>query len=276
MERTSTIDSQKDMTNEGIGDTIRLGTLLALLAVPGIMRAEDISENLPKTNTITAQAITNAIDKATEQQKTYGGYTAVQASNIVARTLYMEARSEGEKGIDAVASVLLNRAGKKAENLPDVCLKPKQFSCWNDKTNLDAKSYTIVIPKGAAKKGKDQTMWLYCQKIAGKLLNANFTSTVGNRNCYHTTSITPSWDSTMKNKTTIGKHVFGYLPEYDGSKKSGSTAPKQKTHTIKKGDTLRKIAIANNTTVDRLLELNPSLKKNPNLIKLNSKIILPN
>lgn len=281
---------------EGIGDTIRLGTLLALLAVPGIMRAEDISQNLPKTDTITAQTVATAIEKVDAQQKkTYGGYSAIQASNIVARTLYMEARSEGTNGMNAVASVIMNRAGKKAENLPGICLAEKQFSCWNDKSNLDAKSYTTLIPKGAAKKGKDQDAWKYCQELAGKLMNEKFESTVGNRNSYHTTGVKPDWDAKMKDKKTIGKHVFGYLPEHDGvkkaakaaaaKKKSVATKPvatksapsiaKTKPYKVKDGDILSRIALRNKTTVNKILDVNPNLKKNPNLLKVGMTINIP-
>ena len=147
------------MLDEGLGDYIKLGVLLMLLAVPGVAEAEDIAKNIPKNN-VTAQTAINAVEKATKQEKTYSGFTAAQASNIVARTLYMEARSERKTGIDAVASVIYNRADKKAENLPTVCLKEKQFSCWNDITNKKPKTYKTIIPIGATKKGKDREMWM--------------------------------------------------------------------------------------------------------------------
>lgn len=63
--------------------------------------------------------------------------------DILARTLWGESRSEGRKGMEAVASVILNRVAKpswwsrtKADGIPDntvaaVCLKPWQFSAWN-------------------------------------------------------------------------------------------------------------------------------------------------
>lgn len=280
------MDSQEEL-KEGIGDIIRLGTLLTLLAVPGILKAEDIKENLPKTVNITAQAVSDAISKVDIATKTYGGYSASQASNILARTLYMEARSEGTTGIDAVASVILNRAGGKAEKMPYVCLKPSQFSCWNDIGNKDSKNYAVKIPKGAAKKGKDQTAWIYCQELAGKLLSENFKSTVGNRNSYHTTAVTPKWDSKMKDKKTIGKHVFGYLPENDGYRaakiakkqvvQKKTEVPIQKTipYIVKDGDILGKIAIKNGTTVSAILKANPQLNGNANKIRVGKTIQIP-
>lgn len=286
MATTSTTNSQEEMMEEGIGDFIRLGTLLTLLAVPGILKAEDISQNLPKTDKITAQDVTNAIEKVDAKQKSYGGYSATQASNIVARTLYMEARSEGTNGLNAVASVIMNRAGKKAENLPGICLAEKQFSCWNDKPNLDAKTYVSVIPKGAAKEGKDQDAWKYCQTLAGKLMNEEFKSTIDNRNCYHTTKVKPYWDAKMRDKKTIGKHVFGYLPEHDGERKAKRIAAKKATTTkttaaktvsykVKDGDILSRIAKKNKTTVAKILDVNPNLKKNPNFLKVGATINIP-
>lgn len=252
-----------------MGNVIRLGTLLTLLAVPGVISAKDIGEKLPKDK-VTAVDVQNGIKKTeAEAKKTYGGYTVMNAANILARTLYYEARSEGEKGIDAVASVILNRAHGKAENLPTVCLAKKQFSCWNEKKDLTPDKYTFLIPSGAAKKGKDREMWLYCQKIAGKMIFGEFKSTIGNRNAYHTISITPSWNTAMSDKTTIGNHIFGYLPEYNGNKANPSNFYK-----IRKGDSISKIAKAKNTTVDEILKLNPNIK-NPNKIFIGMKLKLP-
>ena len=42
---------------------------------------------------------------------TYGGFSEDKAYNIVARTLYDEARGESIMGLKAVASVIYNRAG---------------------------------------------------------------------------------------------------------------------------------------------------------------------
>ena len=58
--------------------------------------------------------------------------------NIFARTLWGEARSEGVEGIEAVASVILNRVRVAklfngywwGNDIIQVCQKPYQFSCW--------------------------------------------------------------------------------------------------------------------------------------------------
>ena len=63
---------------------------------------------------------------------------------ILARTLFGEARGEGDEGLEAVACVIMNRYksgkwftgydvlnGKKIPSVAQTCLKKAQFSCWN-------------------------------------------------------------------------------------------------------------------------------------------------
>ena len=266
--------------DESLGETIRLGTLLMLLSVPGLMSANDIKTRLPSSN-ITSQNVIKALDDIQNEQKVYNGYTTLQISNILARTLYMEARNQGEIGIDAVASVILNRAGGEIKNFPSVCLKKSQFSCWNKIKNKDAKHYTITIPISVLRKNnKDSEMWTYCQFVAGQMLNNEFKSTIGLRNSYHTTSVNPDWSSSMKNVVVIGKHKFGYLPEHNGyskKKKDINKKPNSKiiAYKIKKGDVLGKIALDHNVTIKEILELNKHLIKNQNKIKVGEVIYIP-
>jgi murein DD-endopeptidase MepM/ murein hydrolase activator NlpD len=46
------------------------------------------------------------------------------------------------------------------------------------------------------------------------------------------------------------------------------------TYTVKQGDSLGKIAKANQMSVDQMLKLNPELKSNPDLIKAGQKLFL--
>ena len=64
--------------------------------------------------------------------------------DILARTIYGEARGEGLEGMEAVALVVINRVkakkwftgydlinGVKIPSVAQTCLKRAQFSCWN-------------------------------------------------------------------------------------------------------------------------------------------------
>ena len=50
---------------------------------------------------------------------------------IVAQTILAEARGDGRAGMYAVACCIKVRAQKRKLSFSQVCLQPKQFSCWN-------------------------------------------------------------------------------------------------------------------------------------------------
>nr|WP_269839554.1 cell wall hydrolase [Paucibacter sp. M5-1]MCZ7881974.1 cell wall hydrolase [Paucibacter sp. M5-1] len=59
---------------------------------------------------------------------------AFREVEVLARTLWGEARGEPQAGIEAVACVVLNRVRRQSywgRSIAEVCLKPYQFSCWN-------------------------------------------------------------------------------------------------------------------------------------------------
>lgn len=51
---------------------------------------------------------------------------------ILTLTLIGEARGEPIEGQVAVASVIMNRARTSKLTVGEICLAPKQFSCWNE------------------------------------------------------------------------------------------------------------------------------------------------
>ena len=66
----------------------------------------------------------NAIKNAS-QAKSVNGLNAANIVNAVARTIYAEAKGEGYDGQAAIASVIWNRAGGRAESLVPVISKKK-------------------------------------------------------------------------------------------------------------------------------------------------------
>ncbi|MCQ4158752.1 cell wall hydrolase [Roseomonas sp. GC11] len=122
----------------------------------------------------------------------------------LARTLYGEARGEGLLGIRAVASVILNRAAhpnprRFGASISAVCLKPFQFSCWNQSDPNRPKLVALDLSSPAA---------AVCLQVAWEALMGRLADTTGGADHYHTVSVSPPWARGMTPTATLGSHVF--------------------------------------------------------------------
>jgi len=114
-------------------------------------------------------------------------YSSIHRKNIIAITLWKEARGEGEKGIRYVASVIYNRAQGAPNKLVSVIKKPKQFEVWNDfnQAHWDPKSSKIQDmyddidevygPKGSKRNTADGAAWDIINKVAKEMVTDQFT-----------------------------------------------------------------------------------------------------
>lgn len=117
-------------------------------------------------------------------------------AGVIADTLYLEARGEGEKGIKAVATVIYNRAIVKHKSYKQICLQPKQFSCWNS-------GKVKITPKTKA----DKKAYEFCRELEEQMLSNKF-KPMGNWTHYYNPKLcSPKWARGVK-KTKIGNHVF--------------------------------------------------------------------
>jgi len=136
-----------------------------------------------------------------------GDYTAFQAANIIARTLFAEARNDGKVGMTAVASVVFNRAEGKAKDFANVCKKHSyskkagkdiyQFSCWNKMTDSDwsPKTFKVKLPKSVKTGTKEQKLWEQAMEIAASMLSGSF-KPITTANMYYNDKIcSPEWGS---------------------------------------------------------------------------------
>ena len=119
---------------------------------------------------------------------------------IVWRTVYGEARSLNDTGQQAVAHIIMNRAFKKGEDPYQICLKRKQFSCWNGGDSNYNNMRWVTLDHDAAKRALMNTMFALAN------LEDDFTNGATH---YHTHSITPYW---VKGKTPCysddGHHFY--------------------------------------------------------------------
>ena len=127
--------------------------------------------------------------------------------DIFARTVYGEARGEyrhnGPAALIAVANVIMNRlrrAGKYGKTLTEVCLKPRQFSCWNQgdpnrrliqQENLEA-----------------DPLFHICLVVVKKVLNGIWPDLTRGSDHYHASSCLPYWARSRKIKLHLGAHIF--------------------------------------------------------------------
>lgn len=116
---------------------------------------------------------------------------------VVACTLYGEARSEPTDGILAVACVIRNRVKDSFNRWPksyrDVCLQPKQFSVWNEDSggNHDRLAQLVATIAGG---GSPDDRFKECAWIATGIVNDWCRDTTGGADHYHV--------ATMKDKPT--------------------------------------------------------------------------
>ena len=127
--------------------------------------------------------------------------------DILARTLYGEARGEELAGIEAVACVILNRvAFAKARGrywwgntMAEVCLKPGQFSCWNAK-DPNRKKLLKLSPRDPA--------YRLCKRVARRAMAGDIADQTEGATHYHTPAVDPYWARGHVPVAEIGGHLF--------------------------------------------------------------------
>ena len=122
----------------------------------------------------------------------------------LARTVYGEARGEGVPGMEAVANVVMNRAGVGGwwgDTVLSVVMKPYQFSVWNPGDPNRA----LILGKFPFQ-GDElfNTAW----QIAGDAIAFDLPDRTGGATHYHTTAVKPDWASGQVPVAQIGRHVF--------------------------------------------------------------------
>lgn len=126
---------------------------------------------------------------------------------VLAKTLWAEARGEGQAGMIAVAWVIRNRVddGKPkswwGEGYTGVCMKPWQFSCWN--TNDANYQYLRGSKPIPAKE--------YAAALeAAQLCIVGTVDPTGGATHYYSTSMStpPKWVKGATKTVQIGRHIF--------------------------------------------------------------------
>ena len=120
---------------------------------------------------------------------------------ILARTIYGEARGEYRNGKVAVAWVILNRtsAPRWKSDIMSVCLQPKQFSCWLPKDPNFQKLKSIQM---------DDVHYRECYGVAIAVCTGVDADNTSGSKHYHASKIKPNWARGKTPVCRIGNHSF--------------------------------------------------------------------
>lgn len=124
--------------------------------------------------------------------------------DILARTLWGEARGESPAGLRGVAAVILNRANRRppwwwGSSVEEVCTKPFQFSCWNIADANRAKLLAVTTSDAAFRD---------CLLIAHEALTDRLEDRTAGATHYHHASMVPVWAVGRTPCIEIGRHRF--------------------------------------------------------------------
>ncbi len=129
--------------------------------------------------------------------------------DVLARTLWGEARGEGNAGMEAVANVILNRVKVARDrgghywwgnNIISVCQKPYQFSCWNRSDPNYRKLQSISE--------KSDLYYATAVRIARRAVAGVLADSTNGATHYHAKTIAPAWAQGQSPNVQIGNHIF--------------------------------------------------------------------
>lgn len=157
---------------------------------------------------MTKPTLTALDSKSLSRDKTMQEFYREMEIDVLARTLWGEARGEGAAGMEAVACVILNRVavaqkngGKYwwGNNIIQVCQKPYQFSCWN-RSDPNFRKLQEIDEKNL--------YFATAVKIARRAMIGALKDFTRGATHYHEKSIAPYWAKNEKPAAAIGRHVF--------------------------------------------------------------------
>lgn len=128
---------------------------------------------------------------------------------MTAKTMFGEARGEfqryGISSLVAIANVIRNRYmshNNANKSIPDICLAPYQFSCWNK----DDPNYECIKD---LEKNNDR-IYQYCLFLAKQVLEGDICDITGGATHYYSRRMKdpPYWAKNQTPTETIGNHIF--------------------------------------------------------------------
>lgn len=175
-----------DMIAEVTEPQATLGTQL------GVMNSQP--KDMPTYDSLMAGV--DRFKDITQEEKDLMGQTLAGEIDLSKTDLSTE---EGQKEAFGILSTVENRVGKYG-SITDTIQAPNQYSTWGTTAaaNTAMKNYSL---------NPSMYSGLVDSFISDPTKNLGYTS-------YHANTVNPGWSSAMSERTTIGAHTFGSLPEY--------------------------------------------------------------
>ena len=128
--------------------------------------------------------------------------------DVLALTLWGEARGESLDGKAAVAWVILNRSRVRDQSITDVCLAKLQFSCWWRVGG--ASNYAALDRLATGISHRTDALLDECRWVAeGVLKNVVLDRTHGADHYFAASMVPrPKWAATMRQTAAVGAHLF--------------------------------------------------------------------
>lgn len=118
-------------------------------------------------------------------------FERLNSVEILALTIYAEARGEGHDGQLAVAYVILNRARLWHKSIKDVCYGKNQFSCYN--SNDPQYPKLLEIANNFSLALSENQPLRNCYDVAYMTVSAPFESNVGDATFYRVIGTKNKW-----------------------------------------------------------------------------------
>lgn len=133
---------------------------------------------------------------------------------VIALTIYGEARSQSILGQAAVGAVIRNRVNKKnfGSDYRKVCLKPKQFSCWNE-GDPNRELLLAIANKLHSSGSYDDKIFNQCMHVARGIYFDIIIDPTKKANHYLTKALYDTlpkthWSKNMRVTIQIEDHIF--------------------------------------------------------------------
>ena len=159
---------------------------------------------------------------------------------ILARTIFAEARNQGPRGMLAVGCVIMNRlkTGHWGDSVSKVCQARNQFSCWRKSDP----NYAIIgrggkIATYALESPIEKEQLELCRKIAARLLSGHYKDVTNSATYYYSVHINaPNWAKHHVGPVQkIRDHLFMKLETHHRHQNTARLSAQNRQHDQKTG-----------------------------------------